>query len=102
MITVNEISSSHFYLSWDPPPQPEQNGEIIGYNVSVTNFNTGAQIAIFTPINSSEISSLRPFMTYLYAVAAITAAGIGPYSVSSTLITDEAGTVQVTGSIHIQ
>ena len=95
LITVEEISSTLFCLSWDPPPQPEQNGEIIGYNVSVTNFYTGAQIIIFTPINSTEIASLRPFTPYLYAVAAVTAAGIGPYSVSSILTTDEAGTVQV-------
>lgn len=93
MIVVEEISSSFFYLSWDPPPQPEQNGEIIGYNVSVTDFNSEAEITIFTSINSTEVTSLRPFTTYLYAVAAITAAGIGPYSVSSTLITEESGVV---------
>ena len=98
---VNEISSRYFYLSWDPPPQSEQNGEIVGYNVSVTTFNTRAQTTIFTPINNTEIVSLRPFTTYLYAVAAITAAGIGPYSVSSILTTDEAGTVQVTGLIKV-
>ena len=93
MIIVEEISSSFFYLSWDPPPQPEQNGEIIGYNVTLTDFNSEAQVTIFTPINSTKVVSLRPFTTYLYAVAAITAAGIGPYSVSSIFITDEAGIV---------
>ena len=94
MITADEISSTLFCLSWDPPPQSEQNGEIIGYNVSVTNFYTGAQIIIFTSMNSTEVASLRPFTPYLYAVAAVTAAGIGPYSISSILMTDEAGTVQ--------
>ena len=93
LITADEISSDFFYLSWDPPPQPEQNGEIIGYNVSVTNFNTGALTTIFTLINSTEVASLRPFTTYTYAVAALTTAGIGPFSVLSILTTNEAGTL---------
>lgn len=41
--------------------------------------------------NSTVIRSLAPFTTYSYSVAAVTIAGIGPYSSISTVLTDEAG-----------
>ena len=68
------------------------NGELIGYNISVTAVVSGETFTLFSATNATVIDSLTPFTTYSYSVAAVTIAGVGPYSSIGTVLTDEAGT----------
>lgn len=91
MISVNEVYSDSVKVSWSPPLPEYQNGEITGYNITVTATNSGTAFTIFTATNSTVVRSLTPFTTYTLSVAAVTNAGIGPYSTASTVVTREAG-----------
>ena len=90
-LTVSDITSESFYLAWSPPPVEDHNGAITGYVVQVTNASTGESFAVTSQENSTEIGSLRPFTTYTCVVAAQTSAGVGPYSTTVMIQTDEAG-----------
>ena len=46
---------------------------------------------IFSATNSVTLDSLRPFTTYICAVAAQTAIGVGPFSIIIVVNTLEAG-----------
>ena len=85
------MASDSFTVCWMAPPPQHHNGEITGYNVSVTTTTTGETFTIFSVTNSTTIGSLSPYTTYNYMVAAVTSAGIGPYSTPDTVVTDEAG-----------
>ena len=91
LLTASDITSESFYLSWNPPPVEDRNGPITGYAIQVTNFGTGESFTVTSQENSTEIRSLRPFTTYTCVVAAQTSAGIGPYSTTVMIQTDEAG-----------
>ena len=91
-VNVIEIFPDSFEISWSPLSVQDHNGEITGYNVTVTATNTGESFTVFSETNSTTVKSLTPFTTYTYAVAAATIAGIGPYSIASTVVTGEAGT----------
>ncbi len=88
---VTEIYSDSIGLSWSTLPPEHHNGEIIGYNITVTAIYSGETFTIFSATNSTIVSSLVPFASYSYSVAAVTIAGVGPYSSVSTVLTGEAG-----------
>lgn len=90
-VYVTEIYSDSIGLSWSTLPPEHHNGEIIGYNITVTTINTGETFTVFSTANSTIISALVPFTSYSYSVAAVTVAGVGPYSSVSTVLTGEAG-----------
>lgn len=92
-LSVDEIYPDSIELSWSPPPPPNHNGEITGYNVTVTATNTGITLTVFSVANSTVIGSLTPFTTYIYSVAAVTNAGTGPFSSPNTVTTAETGTL---------
>ena len=85
------MSSLSLTLCWSAPPPQHHNGQITGYNITLTTAGTGETFTTFSETNSTTITSLNPFTTYTYAVAAVTSAGIGPYSTPDTAVTDEAG-----------
>lgn len=90
-VYVTEIYSDSIELSWSTLPPEHHNGEIIGYNITVTAINTRETFTVFSVTNATTISSLVPFTSYSYSVAAVTVAGVGPYSSVSTVLTGEAG-----------
>ena len=92
-VTVDEIYPNSIELSWSPPPPQNHNGEIIGYNITVTATSTGITFTVFSVANSTVIGTLTPFTTYIYSVAAVTGAGTGPFSSPSTVTTAETGTL---------
>lgn len=94
-ISVGEIYSDSVYLSWRPPSPEHRNGEIIGYNVTLTVTSTGEEYTILSASNSTILSSLNPFTTYTFMIAAVTDAGVGPRSTAINFMTDEAGTMRV-------
>lgn len=90
-ISVDEIYPESVYLSWRPPLSVYHNGEIIGYNVTLSAVNSGVVSNTLSATNSTAVTSLNPYVTYIVIVAAVTSAGSGPYSIAVTFTTDEAG-----------
>ena len=82
------VDSTSITVSWSPPPLADQNGVIVGYNISYT---TDVEIEIFTPELSIVISDLQPFTNYNVSVRAFTVAA-GPPG-STTVRTEPAGIV---------
>ena len=59
--------------------------------MTFTAINSEEVLDIFSASNSTVIGSLNPFTSYVITIAAVTGAGVGPYSASITVMTDEAG-----------
>ena len=91
LLMANNITSESFFLSWSPPPVEDHNGALTGYVIQVTNTTTGETFAVTSQENSTEIGSLKPYTTYIFVVAAQTSAGVGPYSTTLMVQTDEDG-----------
>ena len=69
-------------LDWDPPVRVDQNGEIIGYNLTCIQTN-GPHISGLTTIQSSletvfTIPILVPFTGYTCRLSSINVVGEGP------------------------
>ena len=80
------VNSTSISVSWSSPPLADQNGVIVGYNISYT---TDVEIELFTPVLSIVISDLQRFTNYTVSVRAFTVA-VGPPG-SITVRTDSAG-----------
>lgn len=76
----NSTSPSGIYLSWSPPAENEQNGEIIQYIINVTHADTLDTVQYFTTKTFIYITGLDPYTTYVCVVATETAVGVGPFS----------------------
>ena len=69
-------------LNWDPPVRVDQNGEIIGYNLTCIQ-NNGLQVSGLTATQSSSetmftIPVLVPFTEYTCRLSSINIVGKGP------------------------
>lgn len=78
-------------LSWDPPPLYNQNGVIEYYNVEILEDATGHVMRETTNETTIRVSGLHPYYTYSCRVAAVTGAGIGPFTMFLVLQTQEDG-----------
>ena len=77
------ISSTAISVSWYPPPILYQNGNIIGYQLMITNqnrTNSSAFVANVTNVTSYTATMLEEFEVYSFEVAAETTVGLGPFS----------------------
>ena len=86
--TGTTLNSTHIYLTWEPPEDP--NGNIHEYIVNVTEVETGRMFQLSTNTTSIIIGSLHPYYIYNCTVVAVTIAP-GPFSTVITVRTDEAG-----------
>lgn len=83
------LNSSAVIIKWQSPPIHSLNGVLQGYKVVVRNNITSKTQNITTDINSRlTLTTLTPGITYTVCVAAITNAGIGPFSSWATLRLD--------------
>ena len=82
------MDSTSISVSWSPPPLADQNGVIVGYNITYTDI----EIELFTTELSIVISDLQPFTNYTVSVRAFTVA-VGPPG-SITVRTDPAGKLE--------
>ena len=80
------------HVAWDPPSIDEQNGEIDGYRINVTEAETNNVFQLITNQTQITINNLHPFYTYHCYITAITV-GEGPYTDAVTIVTDEAGLI---------
>ena len=86
--TGTTLNSTHIYLIWEPPEDP--NGDIREYRVNVTEEETGRMFQLITNTTSITIGSLHPYYTYNCTVVAVTI-GPGPFSTVITVRTAEDG-----------
>lgn len=84
-LSVLATSSRTAFLTWDPPDVPLRNGEIISYTINVSVVESEEMLQFISESPELELSSLRPYHTYMYMVAASTVAGEGPFSVVITI-----------------
>ena len=90
-LTVEAATSDSVTLSWSPPDVHSQNGIITSYLINVTASETGETFQVSSTTTKLVIQSLRPFSTYLCAIAAEISVGTGPFSISVSIRTNEAG-----------
>lgn len=88
---VTALSSRSAFLSWEPPPSEEQNGVIINYVINVTEAESGSVFQLFSSNTSLFVSTLQPYTTYNFLIAASTSVGVGPFSRLFTRQTPEDG-----------
>lgn len=90
-LTMEATTSESIALNWNPPDMQSQNGIITGYLVNVTEVETGETFQASSTTTNITIQSLKPFTTYNFTIAAMTSAGIGPFSIPLAVKTNETG-----------
>ena len=85
------MSHEDVLIRWQEPASERQNGIITSYIIRVISTETGVAIQYSTNRTLFSVSSLKPFTTYTYEVAAMTVAGLGPFSNPITFLTDQTG-----------
>ena len=78
-------------LTWSTPPMDEINGMIIRYIINVTVRETGQMFQLTSTTTTLTINTLSPYRTFICIIAAVTSAGIGPFSTQFTLVTPQDG-----------
>jgi len=78
---VTGVHPGSLNISWEPPEEINQNGQIIGYIIQYTLVQSN-QTMFETVINRTRyiLSRLFPFANYSVEVAAMTVNGTGPLS----------------------
>ena len=90
-------SSESLEITWKPPPEDKQNGQLLGYKVHYIEAGSGAgpEEAIILDVPASKtsltIENLDKWTQYKVWVAAFTQVGAGPFSDVVFAQTDEYG-----------
>ena len=82
-VTTVVINSTSISVSWYPPSFLDQNDDIIGYQLMITNQNrTNSQPTFVNVTNVTTYVAimLQEFEVYSIAIAAETGIGLGPFS----------------------
>ena len=82
-VTTVVINSTSILVSWYPPPFLDQNDDIVGYHLMITNLNRTDSQPMFvniTNVTSYVATMLQEFEVYSIAIAAETDIGLGPFS----------------------
>ena len=77
------INSTSITVYWNPPPFLDQNGDIIGYQLMITNqnrTNSSTFVVNVTNTTSYVAINLQEFEVYSFEIAAMTVVGLGPFS----------------------
>ena len=90
-VTTMVISSTSISVSWNPPPLPDQNGDITGYQLVITNENRSSYFVRIVNVTSYVATNLQEFEVYSFEIAAMTVIGLGPFSDAITNQTFEDG-----------
>ena len=78
-------------LSWNPPLQDEQNGDITEHTINVTNVETLVTEQYSSNTTTITITDLQPFRVYKCIVAAVNSVSTGPFSLPVIIRTQESG-----------
>ena len=90
--TITVLDSMSLQLSWSPPPTEHRNGEILEYRIRIVEVETGREMQYNSTSTSMTASPLHPYYSYQCRVAAVTTAGIGPFTTVVEQRTDQDGT----------
>ena len=88
--TIISISATSITLSWNEPPQDQQNGVITGYIINFLALDDYSTFNLTTTSTSLTVNTLEPYHTYVCIIAAETAAGTGPFGSQLFILTHEA------------
>ena len=94
-LTVVVVDSRSLRLSWNPPPEEDQNGAVLGYSITITAVRTGTKLQYNSTSTSLTVSELHPYYTYRCRVAARTTFGMGPFTTGIEQTTGQDGIFQV-------
>ena len=90
---INELPGS-LHVSWQPPPEIDQNGPVVGYVIRLTMNGIGDMVGSGGEITEAitggltyTLTGLSLLINYTVQVAAITVNGTGPFS--TAVIADE-------------
>ena len=89
-VSVAVVDSTAIFVSWNPPPQEDQNGIIRSYTLLVENAATREVLSFSTQSTSMSVTGLRPYTSYSCKVAAVTVA-TGPFSANISVTTHQDG-----------
>ena len=92
-VTASLLTSSSFFLEWDPPPIEHWNGVIRNYTISVELLGNATAYNITTNNTEYSFTTLLPFYTFRITVAAVTEPGVGPASPAIDVVLPESGTL---------
>ena len=74
------VSPSSLRVSWQPPPEIDQNGVVTGYVIEYTRVGQSSDMVTVTSRTTHTISGLVASAVYSVRVAAMTSNGTGPFS----------------------
>ena len=77
------INSTSISVSWNPPPFLDQNGDIIGYQLMITNqnrTNSSTFIVNVTNATSYVAINLQEFEVYSFEISTMTVVGLSLFS----------------------
>ena len=94
MVTGDSITSSHIFVTWQPPSSEAQNGVIREYWIDVVETKTNSSQLIVSMDTFANVSGLHPDYDYNFRVTAVTI-GPGPPSPPITITTLEDGWLTV-------
>ena len=106
-VRVAVLSASSVNVTWDDPLPDKRNGVIRKFTISYdcSDDNNNNTCPDYAPITSKEkhyqiINGLHPYTEYLFAVAARTEIGEGPFSFAVYVMTLEAGELNYVCSVR--
>ncbi|KAI6653805.1 EGF-like domain-containing protein [Oopsacas minuta] len=81
-VTTIAHSSTEIEVVWMPPVKRGQNGIIVGYEVYISGLSSNYSRIFYVSggINVFMFTSLKPYHEYSISIAAVTEAGVGPFS----------------------
>ena len=79
-VTVTLLDSSRVECRWLPPSTEDVNGVVTGFVSRVTGQDSNELIEQQTNATNILVNNLHPFYSYVFTVAALTEAGLGPFS----------------------
>ena len=80
-VFVDSTSSRSFTMTWTPPPEGQQNGEIVSYEVEYREEGSNSTVVNTTTRGMRyTVEDLTTDRVYQFRVAANTVNGTGPFS----------------------
>lgn len=78
-LSISDLKSRSFHLSWNPPPTEDTNGIIRKYTVKLMEVLTEREELLETSNTTMRIHSLKPYTMYSVSVSAFTVSS-GPFT----------------------
>ena len=89
-LQVSVLSATQIQLTYEYPLAVNQNGEITGFDISLTSQTDSIQHIFSTTLTSYTLSSLHPYTTYSIQVRANNSIGAGLYTAVNIVTTNQA------------